>query len=559
MTKIDEFPYLISRSYRYHVLTKHSLESLYSPSASLDWAQQPDPFRIYVGSKKVALPGQFYGNEIDLFQLIREMLAGHGVRETDNAVPPRPAPGDIKLISSLLYYSMAISAWKQIKGTDHKWALRVNPSSGNLHPTETHMLVAGIDGIEDGAYHYSVKDHALEMRSADDILTKLWNLLAKPQADAPPIMLVLNSIFWRESWKYKDRSFRYCQLDLGHAAAAICLAAAGFGWSSQVIAEFPDLELAGHLGLADSDEKPMLLIPLYPDTRFERFADFDLLNAKTVDATDFLGSPNRLSSSEVHYQSIQYVYRSGRLSKDEYLARTKSNEIFPCADPFAEIHGERRSLSAFTSFPVKKINALTVIRKRRSAVDMDGRLRISLAHMARILIDSTRGFASSYLTVLPFTPAPGIASCFIDILLYVHRVDGLAPGVYYFDRRSLELTLLNEGNVHSQAKFVSCLQDIASDGVFAVSLVANLRAAFQCFGERAYRYIHQEAGFIGHLFYLTARALDIDATGIGCFLDDEINQHLPPGIETVYNFTFGKAVQDPRLTDLPAYDFQCFI
>ncbi|MBX9722432.1 MAG: nitroreductase family protein, partial [Candidatus Obscuribacterales bacterium] len=129
----------------------------------------------------------------------------------------------------------------------------------------------------------------------------------------------------------------------------------------------------------------------------------------------------------------------------------------------------------------------------------------------------------------------------------------IAPGVYYFDRNLLTLTSLNETSVRSHAKYVSCLQDIAAEGVFAVSLIADMQLAYDRYGERAYRYIHQEAGFIGQLFYLTANALEIDATGIGCFLDDEINQSLPPGMETVYNFTFGKGTIDSRLSTLPAY------
>lgn len=139
--------------------------------------------------------------------------------------------------------------------------------------------------------------------------------------------------------------------------------------------------------------------------------------------------------------------------------------------------------------------------------------------------------------------------------MYVHKIDGIAPGVYHFDRNSFDLTCLNESNCRNFAKYASCMQDIACDGVFAVSLVADMKAAYDLYGERFYRYVHQEAGFIGHMFYLTAKSMDIDATGIGCFLDDEINRSLPEGMEVVYNFTFGRALLDDRLTELPAYEF----
>ncbi len=38
------------------------------------------------------------------------------------------------LLSQLLFYSAAISASKRVPSTREKYALRVNPSSGNLHP-----------------------------------------------------------------------------------------------------------------------------------------------------------------------------------------------------------------------------------------------------------------------------------------------------------------------------------------------------------------------------------------------------------------------------------------
>ena len=48
----------------------------------------------------------------------------------------------------------AISASKCVPSTGQKYALRVNPSSGNLHPTEFHFFTRGLKGNPDGLYHY---------------------------------------------------------------------------------------------------------------------------------------------------------------------------------------------------------------------------------------------------------------------------------------------------------------------------------------------------------------------------------------------------------------------
>ena len=75
------------------------------------------------------------------------------------------APVTFQTISQLFYDSLAISAWKSTG--EHSWALRVNPSSGNLHPTEGYLICGPIDGLGDRPMvcHYAPKEHGLEVRA----------------------------------------------------------------------------------------------------------------------------------------------------------------------------------------------------------------------------------------------------------------------------------------------------------------------------------------------------------------------------------------------------------
>ena len=61
-------------------------------------------------------------------------------------------------------------------------------------------------------------------------------------------MLVLTTIYWRESWKYGARAFRYCMLDLGHALAAAGEAACCLGWTLSLQEELGTDDLARLLG-----------------------------------------------------------------------------------------------------------------------------------------------------------------------------------------------------------------------------------------------------------------------------------------------------------------------
>jgi len=47
---------------------------------------------------------------------------------------------------------------------DCGYALRVNPSSGNLHPTEFHFVTRGLKEWPDGLYHYDPTRHMAEQR-----------------------------------------------------------------------------------------------------------------------------------------------------------------------------------------------------------------------------------------------------------------------------------------------------------------------------------------------------------------------------------------------------------
>ena len=73
-------------------------------------------------------------------------------------------PVNMRSVSQLFYDSLAISAWKSTGET--RWALRVNPSSGNLHPTEGYLICGPIEGLSEKPMvcHYAPKEHGLEVR-----------------------------------------------------------------------------------------------------------------------------------------------------------------------------------------------------------------------------------------------------------------------------------------------------------------------------------------------------------------------------------------------------------
>ena len=118
---------------------------------------------------------------------------------------------------------------------------------------------------------------------------------------------------------------------------------------------------------------------------------------------------------------------------------------------------------------------------------------------------------------------------FIQLYLYVHRVDELEPGVYRFWPGRAELERIKSGDQRVAAAGLSLGQDLAGNACVAFSMIADLDRAVRAFGVRGYRYVHFEAGAIGQRLYLAAEALGLGATGIGAFYDDEVHRYARSG------------------------------
>ena len=177
----------IETAMRYHERTKHRFDRYAAGPGELDWANQPNPFRRYAGAPLLRLP-LLGADEEPLSPRYDDLYR-------DGSVPS--AVLTIRSLSRLLQYSLAISAWKQ--AGDTRWALRCNPSSGNLHPTEGYLLIDALPGIADspGLYHYAPREHGLERRAhcSEQLFTALTLQLPKRS-----FLVGFSSIHWREAW-----------------------------------------------------------------------------------------------------------------------------------------------------------------------------------------------------------------------------------------------------------------------------------------------------------------------------------------------------------------------
>lgn len=532
----------------YHKATKHRLSG-YAPSPGfLDWDSQPNPFRAFQSCDIINLPLVLGAPDIPFGQL----FAPTEVSEV----------WDINYLAKLLELSAGLSAWKS-DGMS-QWALRNNPSSGNLHPTEFYIFIlqAPDAQLPPGLYHYMPKEHALERRAilAPEQMQALIDLSGGAKA-----VLALSSVIWREEWKYGARALRYCQHDVGHALAAARFAAQVCGWHMGLDINVGDTQLAACLGL-------------------NRTQDFENAEGEHADAAVLVHAQANVQEVQLEPKFWQLMEESlqqwsgkaNRLSNESIRWPQIASVLSFIDKPSLQLTPLKSTSSPYTySAHEYTHSSAQVIRKRRSAQRMNPEVGLSFTQFETLLGCTLAQSHTPPFDIWPLAPA-------IHLMVYVHEVEGLQPGLYCLVRNQesfeqfiqacevknyvwqavadtkLPLYQLEAPlNLRKLASQLHCYQGIAGKGAFCVDMIAEMGSALKNLGSWAYRSLYWEAGMIGQALYLQAEAFGFRGTGIGCFFDDEIHSLMGLDAEgnwqTLYGFTVGDPVEDHRLTSVSAY------
>jgi SagB-type dehydrogenase family enzyme len=564
----------VDRVIRYHIQTKHHFNRYARALGYLDWANQPDPFRRFEGAPLVSLPLLTPDEE--------PVSPPYDAIYQPGAVPCQPV--SLRTLSRFFEFALALSAWKKAGGSE--WALRSNPSSGNLHPTEGYLVLPQFDGInlKPGLYHYAPKEHGLELR-AEFPAEQIARLLAPFPSGA--FLFGLTSVHWREAWKYGERAFRYCNHDVGHAIGTARIAAATLGWNMALLDGLSQDTTAMLLGTQRTDdfqdvelEHPDCLGVIWPveDVKREALG----VRGRQGEVPLFL-DPNVVKD----LTECTWHGKANCLSREHGVHWDIIDEA---AEASWKTHHENTTKSLNTSFAPNTLHPLPptphgllagqIIRQRRSAVSFDGKTSISAATFFRMMqlvmprSDRPQLDRPMPWDVWPYEPA-------IHLMLFVHRVDGLEPGLYFLVRdpkklsfiqqsmnpeltwtpapgcpEDLPLYWLLEGDAKKLAIQVSCHQEIAGDSAFSFGMLTEFERRLREGGAWWYPRLFWESGLLGQVLYLEAEAAGVRATGIGCFFDDPVHEIVGikgRSFQSLYHFTVGGPVEDGRLMTLPAY------
>lgn len=202
-----------------------------------------------------------------------------------------------------------------------------------------------------------------------------------------------------------------------------------------------------------------------------------------------------------------------------------------------------------------------VLRLRRSVREF-GKNSISITELSKILYftNGITGHLQYKLQIkdiktkidLPLRACPSGGALYpIDIYVGVLNVEGVTPGIYFYDTEEHSLVFINTKINELISAFVPFPQELSTikDACLIILLIANFLRTKAKYGERGYRYVLQESGHLAQNVYITCTALNLAAVAVSGFYDDEINNILGlDGVEEaiVYSVIVGRRKDDKQ-------------
>jgi len=379
----------------YHDATKHSYLSVQLDPNYVDASTQPSSFKIYP---------KFYRR----------------VRLDFN-----------NPIHSFIWLTSAITFEKLYKNDFYK--LRVNPSAGALYPTEVYVQIRGIQGIVNGIYHLEVENNCLTLiyELIDDGLESY----IIPGKSINGFIFLTSCVYYRSSWKYQDRSMRYCFLDSGHHLGAIAASAYLHDKDIQLIFDFNKLTLNEDLGF---ENKEFITACAFSGEVQEKQVRRLRLKVPFVSGTDYFEA-NQLVEEGYQATSVQK-------SSQQKLEQPQFNFD---KDKFYQTVWNRRSIRRFRKQFISPEDYLYILQQLQQPIP-------------------TENYEE------------------IEIYSVVHRVEGILAGLYK------GVHLLKTGDFSERTGYLCINQAIARDCAvtfFFVSDYLNYQTAMQIagfLGQRVY-------------------------------------------------------------------------
>ncbi len=495
----------------YHEVTKHSYTSVRSNSHALDWENRPLAYKIYPAAGSVALPRELNLSSMPVTTAIEGSIAESAAGDA-KPTAGAGAPLDLEVLTRILFCAAGLTRSKSVGGEDYHF--RAAASAGALYPIEIYLAANDVDGLEPGLYHFSPAD--LKLRG---LRRGKWRgYIAGAAGEAPVLaeagaILLVSAIFWRSTWKYRARAYRYCFWDAGTILANLLAATNADSLPAEIITAFEDAPIERLIDVDGEREGIVCMVALgRTENRRKPVEGFSAMTELLSVAPIGLDTVP-LSAQEASYEDLAKVHRASRLeSKDEVrtLAAAAHYQI-RIAPPS----------NAATNAPIipkmlspNETMALGETILRRGSTRRFVRDSITAAELATIMATSRARLHADFPSM-------------IDSYLIVNAVDGVACGSYFYCRETASFELLKVGDFRGEAGYLCLEQSLGADCSALVCFMSDLDRAIDALGNRGYRDAHLEAGILAGRMYLSAYALGRGASGL-TFYDDDTTKFFSP-------------------------------
>ena len=483
-------------TWKYHDDTKHSYWSIRNSPHFLDWANRPLPFKIYPNINPLPLPREITQTGVTALSAISQPATS---LRADSVL-------SLQDLTRILHFSAGITKHRPHPGGDVYY--RAAACTGALYEIELYVVAGDVPDLDSGVYHFNPADESLRLLQKGDFRGNLARATAMESAVThAPATIICTGTYWRNAWKYQARTYRHFGWDNGTLLANMLAVSAASGLSAKIVLGFVDIELNRLLDLDTRREVSLCLVPVgsTSESALPAPREAPSIGLETIP----------LSEREIEYPAMAAMHEASSLLSEEEVTQWRRQS--PLLSSSAPAH-EEVELRGLPEQELPRDTIEQVILRRGSTRTFDKTASISLAQLSTILDSATLGLPADFLP-------PGTQ--LNDIYLIVHAVYGLRPGSYFFRREQNTLELLREGKFRAQAHHLGLEQDLPADACVDIFFLADLKRILEQYGNRGYRAVQLEAGFIGGRIYLAAYAQHLGATGLTFFDDDVTSFFLP--------------------------------
>jgi SagB-type dehydrogenase family enzyme len=495
----------------YHEQTKHSYQSVRSSRHFLDWANQPVPFKRYVGLPQVALPPP------------RRGPAGVEAFSAMMTPPAQEAPApEVQDLADLLFFSAGVTRRRQ--GAGGEILFRAASCTGALYEIDLYVACGDMPGLDAGLYHFEPEKFLLQRLRPGDCRPFIVEAAGRqPDAVRAPILIVSSGTYWRNAWKYRARTYRHFGWDGGTILANLLATARALDLPAKVILGFADEEVNRILALETDREVALSIVSL------GRTSAEIPPPGKALGELEVTTLPESPAPGE--YPEMRRMHAGTVLHDSREAADWRS--CAPPEEPAAEGEGvtisqnlpERYSGESLQDVIVRRGSSRQFRHQAITFSELSGILRSAGAFLAADFLEGGRSLCAFYLLV--------------------HDVEDLPAGAYFFDRQRNRLNVLKEGAFRKEGAYLALEQSLAGDASVAIFFMAALEPVLKACGNRGYRAAQLEAGILGGRVYLAAYALGLGATGLTFYDDDAVRFFSPhaEGKSAIFLMAVGHGVK----------------